>query len=74
MALTKSMPLLTKMSAIHLEQTNLSDEGFSLILKCIHKEIQSFKSIKYIGGNSSFGPKSFEWFQKIFLRQVPFQV
>ena len=56
------MPLLTKMTSIHFEDTNLNDEGFSLVLKCIYSAIPSFKSIKYKGSDNKYGEKSHEWF------------
>ena len=34
-ALAKSMPLMPNINGLHMEDTNLSDEGFAIILKSI---------------------------------------
>ena len=58
-AIAKSMPLMPKLNSLHLEDTNVTDLGFSLLLKSISIDIQSFKSISFKGNRNSFGEKSY---------------
>lgn len=53
------MPLMPKLNSLHLEETNVTDLGFSLLLKSILLDIKSFKSITYSGNTNSFGEKAF---------------
>ena len=57
-----------RLCKLHLEDTNLGDESFALLLKSINAEVSSFKSITYKGSNNKFGPQSMENLQKLLLR------
>ena len=71
-AIAKSMPLMPNITGIYLEDTNLTDDGFAIILDSIEKNIASFKSITLKGTENKFGQKSFPILQRILQRKVPF--
>ena len=74
MAIAKAMPAMPNLSELHLEDTNLSDELFAMLLKAIYSEIFSFKAITYKGSDNCFDQQSYEILQKILLRQIPFNL
>ena len=73
-ALAKSMPLMPNINGLHLKDTNLTDEGFSILLRSIDEYIRSFKSISVRGTDNKFGQKSYPYMKKILQRRVPFQL
>ena len=54
MAIARAMPAMPNLSELHLEDTNLSDELFAMLLKAIYSEIFSFKAITYKGSDNCF--------------------
>ena len=68
------MPLMPNLNSLYLEDTNLTDIGFSIILKSIEEHIRDFKSITYKGVVNQFGQKSLNELTKILKRPVPFQL
>ena len=52
------MPSILRLKELHLEDTNLSDEGFAMLLESINDELPSFKSIIYKGTNNKFASQS----------------
>lgn len=66
------MPFLPKLNSLHLEDTNLTDFGFSVLLKSIEINVKPFHSITYKGVTNSFGEKSFRELDRILQRKVPF--
>ena len=65
---------MPNLNSIYLEDTNLTDTGFSIILKSIEENIKDFKSITYKGVVNQFGEKSLVELTKILKRKVPFQL
>ena len=68
------MPLMPNINGLHLEDTNLTDEGFSILLKSIDEFILGFKSISVRGTDNKFGEKSYPYMKKLLQRRVPFQL
>ena len=71
-AVSSSMAFMPKLHSLHLENTNLTDLAFSVLLRSINLDIPSFKQITLRGSANVFGKCSHEELQKILMRRAPF--
>lgn len=71
-AIAGAMTYMPVLNSLHLEDTNLTDFGFSLILRSIEINIKPFRSITYKGVTNAFGELSLRELDRILQRKVPF--